>query len=136
MTSVLVVEDDKAIQELLGFSLGAAGYSVTHALSAEIALESIKRELPDVVVPIRVPARPRQQRPVARLPRVPRVEPPVRGLPVDRVILVARLAIQHRLHRRERAVGQRLRVVGDVRRPMAGLKHIEVQPVLPVDEHR
>ena len=50
MTSVLVVEDDKAIQELLGFSLSAAGYSVTHALSAEIALESIKRELPDVVV--------------------------------------------------------------------------------------
>jgi len=50
MTSVLVVEDDRAIQELLAFSLAQAGYKVTQALSAEIALESIKRELPDVIV--------------------------------------------------------------------------------------
>ena len=50
MTSVLVVEDDRAIQELLAFSLTQAGYKVTQALSAEIALESIKRELPDVIV--------------------------------------------------------------------------------------
>ncbi|MBK7470077.1 MAG: phosphate regulon transcriptional regulator PhoB [Betaproteobacteria bacterium] len=50
MTSVLVVEDDRAIQELLAFSLTQAGYKVTQALSAEIAMESIKRELPDVIV--------------------------------------------------------------------------------------
>jgi two-component system phosphate regulon response regulator PhoB len=50
MTKVLVVEDDKAIQELLAFSLAQSGYSVSQALSAEIALESIKRELPDVVL--------------------------------------------------------------------------------------
>ena len=50
MTKVLVVEDDRAIQELLAFSLTQAGYVVTQALSAEIALESIKRELPDVIV--------------------------------------------------------------------------------------
>ena len=50
MTSVLVVEDDRAIQELLAFSLTQAGYKVTQALSAEIALESIKRELPDVIL--------------------------------------------------------------------------------------
>lgn len=50
MTSVLVVEDDRAIQELLAFSLTQAGYKVTQALSAEIAMESIKRELPDLIV--------------------------------------------------------------------------------------
>jgi two-component system phosphate regulon response regulator PhoB len=50
MTNVLVVEDDKAIQELLAFWLAQSGYKVSQALSAEIALESIKRELPDVVV--------------------------------------------------------------------------------------
>lgn len=50
MTSVLVVEDDTAIQELLAFSLGQAGYAVAQAPSAEIALESIGRELPDVVI--------------------------------------------------------------------------------------
>jgi two-component system phosphate regulon response regulator PhoB len=50
MTNVLVVEDDKAIQELLAFWLGQSGYKVTQALSAEVALESIKRELPDVVL--------------------------------------------------------------------------------------
>ena len=50
MTNVLVVEDDKAIQELLAFWLAQSGYKVSQALSAEIALETIKRELPDVVV--------------------------------------------------------------------------------------
>ena len=50
MTSVLVVEDDKAIQELLLFSLGQSGYKVAQALSAESAIEAIQRELPDVVV--------------------------------------------------------------------------------------
>ena len=50
MTKVLVVEDDRAIQELLAFSLAQAGHEVTQALSAEIALESIRRELPDVIV--------------------------------------------------------------------------------------
>ncbi|MFS8086188.1 MAG: phosphate regulon transcriptional regulator PhoB [Acidobacteriota bacterium] len=50
MTKVLVVEDDRAIQELLAFWLGQSGYEVSQALSAEIALESIKHELPDVVV--------------------------------------------------------------------------------------
>jgi two-component system, OmpR family, phosphate regulon response regulator PhoB len=50
MTKVLVVEDDKAIQELLDFSLGQSGYTVEQALSAEIAVEKIKRELPDVII--------------------------------------------------------------------------------------
>jgi two-component system, OmpR family, phosphate regulon response regulator PhoB len=50
MTKVLVVEDDKAIQELLAFWLVQSGYLVSQAISAEIALELIKRELPDVIV--------------------------------------------------------------------------------------
>ena len=50
MTKVLVVEDDKAIQELLAFALAQSGYGVTMALSAESALETIRRELPDAVV--------------------------------------------------------------------------------------
>jgi two-component system phosphate regulon response regulator PhoB len=50
MTRVLVVEDDKAIQELLDFWLRQSGYAVVQAFSAEQALESIRAELPDVVV--------------------------------------------------------------------------------------
>src|SRR5262245_33491389 len=50
MTNILVVEDDKAIQELLSYWLGHSGYKVSQSLSAESALESIKRELPDVLV--------------------------------------------------------------------------------------
>src|SRR5688572_30818339 len=50
MTKVLVVEDDTAIQELLVAWLKQSGYQVVQALSAEAALEAIKRELPDVVV--------------------------------------------------------------------------------------
>src|SRR5512140_747747 len=50
MTKVLVVEDDNAIQELLVFWLVQSGYQVSQAISAEVAVESIKRELPDVIV--------------------------------------------------------------------------------------
>ena len=50
MTRVMVVEDDRAIQELLLAWLSQSGYTVVQALSAEAALESIKIELPDVVV--------------------------------------------------------------------------------------
>ena len=50
MPSVLVVEDDRAIQELLAHWLAHAGYSVTRSLSAEEGLEAIRNELPDVVI--------------------------------------------------------------------------------------
>ena len=50
MTNVLVVEDDKAIQELLAYWLGHSGYKVAQSLTAESALDNIKRELPDVVL--------------------------------------------------------------------------------------
>ena len=50
MTTVLVVEDDKAIQELLNFWLTQSGYAVEQALSAESALEIIRDKLPDLLV--------------------------------------------------------------------------------------
>src|SRR2546426_10157210 len=50
MTKVLVVEDDTAIQELLLVWLTQSGYEVIQSLSAEAALESIRRALPDVVL--------------------------------------------------------------------------------------
>jgi two-component system phosphate regulon response regulator PhoB len=50
VTRALVVEDDTAIQELLAFWLAQAGYEVVQATSAEAALDSIRGELPDVVI--------------------------------------------------------------------------------------
>ena len=50
MTSVLVVEDDVAIQEMLGDFLRGAGYDVAQALSAEDALRTIAGALPDMVI--------------------------------------------------------------------------------------
>ena len=50
MTSVLVVEDDVAIQEMLGDFLRGAGYDVRQALSAEDALRTIAGALPDMVI--------------------------------------------------------------------------------------
>jgi two-component system phosphate regulon response regulator PhoB len=50
VTRALVVEDDRAIQELLAFWLAQAGDEVIQATSAEAALDSIRGELPDVVI--------------------------------------------------------------------------------------
>src|SRR5690349_5292719 len=50
MASVLVVEDDRAIQELLVQWLARSGYAVTQAYSAEEAIDAIHQELPDVVI--------------------------------------------------------------------------------------
>ena len=50
MTTILVVEDDRAIQELLHFWLQQSGYAVKQALSAEAALDSIRDELPDAII--------------------------------------------------------------------------------------
>jgi len=50
LTHVLVVEDDRAIQEMLDYWLGQSGYKVSQAYSAESALELIGQELPDVVL--------------------------------------------------------------------------------------
>src|SRR5690349_19624970 len=50
MASVLVVEDDRAIQELLSHWLVVSGYTPIKAYSAEEGLEAIRKELPDVVI--------------------------------------------------------------------------------------
>jgi two-component system phosphate regulon response regulator PhoB len=50
MARVLVVEDDRAIQELLAYWLAQAGYEPVPALTAENALDSIKDELPDALI--------------------------------------------------------------------------------------
>ena len=48
--SVLVVEDEPAIQELIAINLEHAGYSVVRALDAEQAGSMVRNVLPDVVL--------------------------------------------------------------------------------------
>ena len=50
MPSILVVEDEPAILELLKVNLADAGYAVTGAEDAEAARESLKEALPDLVL--------------------------------------------------------------------------------------
>ena len=49
-TSILVVEDEPAIQELLRLSLGEAGFDVHAVADAEGAHAEIRRALPDLVL--------------------------------------------------------------------------------------
>jgi two-component system phosphate regulon response regulator PhoB len=48
--TVLVVEDEPAIQDLLAYNLERAGYRVARAESAEQALRALAESLPDLVV--------------------------------------------------------------------------------------
>jgi two-component system phosphate regulon response regulator PhoB len=48
--SILVVEDEPGIQELLKFSLGQAGHRTISALNAEQALKLVHEELPDLIL--------------------------------------------------------------------------------------
>ena len=48
--SILVVEDEPAIRELLQVNLADAGYAVRGVADAESALASIRAELPDLVL--------------------------------------------------------------------------------------
>jgi two-component system phosphate regulon response regulator PhoB len=48
--SVLVVEDEPQIQELVAVNLEHAGYQVIRASSAEQAAAAVRERLPDVVV--------------------------------------------------------------------------------------
>ena len=50
MPSILVVEDEPAIQELLRVNLEDAGFAVSTVADAEAALAQIKRALPDLVL--------------------------------------------------------------------------------------
>ena len=49
-TTILVIEDEPNIQELISVNLNFAGYSVTRALSAEQAQLAIAAELPDLIL--------------------------------------------------------------------------------------
>ena len=49
-TNVLVVEDEPEIRELLGFSLGRAGYDIIEAETAEVALQLLNERLPDIMI--------------------------------------------------------------------------------------
>jgi two-component system phosphate regulon response regulator PhoB len=48
--SILVVEDEPAIQELVSFSCSNGGFSVRRADTADAAHAAIRRELPDLVI--------------------------------------------------------------------------------------
>lgn len=49
-TTILVVEDEPAIQELIAINLSLAGHNVRRAADAEQALSLIRAELPDLIV--------------------------------------------------------------------------------------
>jgi two-component system phosphate regulon response regulator PhoB len=48
--NILVIEDDKDIQELLTYNLGREGYSVEVAASGETGLELARAKLPDLIL--------------------------------------------------------------------------------------
>jgi two-component system phosphate regulon response regulator PhoB len=48
--TILVVEDEPAIMELLKVNLVDAGYEVTEATDAESAQQSLRRQLPDLLL--------------------------------------------------------------------------------------
>jgi two-component system phosphate regulon response regulator PhoB len=48
--NILVIEDDKDIQELLMYNLGREGYAVELASSGEIGLEMARAKLPDLIL--------------------------------------------------------------------------------------
>lgn len=49
-STILVVEDEPAIQELIAVNLGFAGHKVVRALDAETAQRLIRDELPDLIL--------------------------------------------------------------------------------------
>jgi DNA-binding response OmpR family regulator len=49
-TSILIIEDEPAIQELVAYTCSSQGYSVRRADSVRAGREAIDRELPDLVL--------------------------------------------------------------------------------------
>ena len=43
-TTILVVEDDKAIREMLGFTLKQSGYQVNEADDGQVALDLVNKK--------------------------------------------------------------------------------------------
>jgi two-component system phosphate regulon response regulator PhoB len=82
--SILVVEDEPAIQELVSFACSSGGYKVRRAESVRAAQEAIRRELPDLVIlDWMLP-----DRPGIELLRDLRGEERTRGLPI--ILLTAK----------------------------------------------
>jgi len=48
--SVLIIEDDRSLSDVLSYNLGQAGYDVTVASDGQDGLNRAQRQLPDVVV--------------------------------------------------------------------------------------
>ncbi len=48
--SILIVEDDENIQQLVGYNLAKAGFHILYAENGEQALATVKREQPDMLV--------------------------------------------------------------------------------------
>ncbi len=48
--TILIVEDDENIQQLVGYNLAKAGFTVLYAENGEQALASVKRDAPDLMV--------------------------------------------------------------------------------------
>lgn len=48
--SILIIEDEEDIVELIKYNLVKAGYAVNQALSGERGLEAVNRELPDLIL--------------------------------------------------------------------------------------
>lgn len=49
-TSILIVEDEPEIRELLNFSLVRSGFDVAEAASGEMALQYLDNKLPDILI--------------------------------------------------------------------------------------
>lgn len=48
--NILIVEDEKPIREMVGFSLGRSGYTVTEAGDISEAFECLAHQLPDLIL--------------------------------------------------------------------------------------
>jgi len=135
-TTVLVVEDDPAIHELVGFTLGHAGYGVIPAQSAEEALARIDSVLPDLaLIDWMLPG-------MSGLGLAQRLrgEPRTRGLPI--IMLTARAAESDRVAGLEqgaddyivkpfnpRELVARIRAVLRRRAPEQGVETLEAGPI-------
>jgi phosphate regulon transcriptional regulator PhoB len=49
-SKILVVDDEKDIVELISYNLGKEGFSVTKAYDGEGALDSVKKDRPDLII--------------------------------------------------------------------------------------
>jgi len=92
MERVLIVDDDPDIQRLVSYNLGQAGFQVTTASSGRLALETVQKHPPDLIIlDIMMPdidgrevCRTLRQRESSR--RIPIIMLTARGDEIDRVV--------------------------------------------------